>query len=115
MLGVQPGHLSEKEYHSAPVDNLCTDPVYFLENIVRYVNRGIPSLTGRQENLKLVASRGRSTLRRNYELPMVMVGLIGLATSAFALSVEEAYRLIPHQRTVFQPASARMTASEQAY
>ena len=89
--------------------------MYFLENIVRYVSRGIPSLTGRQENLKLVASRERSTLRRNYELPMVMVVLIGMATSAFALSVEEAYRLIPHQRTVFQPASARMTASERAY
>jgi hypothetical protein len=31
------------------------------------------------------------------------------------LSVEEAYRLIPHQRTVFQPATARMAASERAY
>ena len=46
---------------------------------------------------------------------IVLVGLIGIATSAFAVSVEEAYRLIPHQRTVFQSASARMPASEQAY
>src|SRR5262245_25586136 len=46
---------------------------------------------------------------------IVMVGVMGIATSGFALSVEEAYRLIPHQRTVFQPASARMTASERAY
>src|SRR5262245_31976419 len=46
---------------------------------------------------------------------IVMVGLMGIATSGFALSVEEAYRLIPHQRTVFQPTSARMTAPERAY
>jgi len=40
---------------------------------------------------------------------------MGIATSGLSLSVEEAYRLIPHQRTVFQPASAHMPASERAY
>jgi hypothetical protein len=48
-------------------------------------------------------------------LTSVVVGLMGTGTSALALSVEEAYRLIPHQRTVFQAASARMPASERAY
>jgi hypothetical protein len=53
---------------------------------------------------------------RNCELrTIVFVGLMGIATSAFGLSVEEAYRLIPHQRTVFQPAAAHMPASERAY
>ena len=53
---------------------------------------------------------------RNYALrTIVLVGLMGTATSASALSVEEAYRLIPHQQTIFQPASARMPASERAY
>jgi hypothetical protein len=45
----------------------------------------------------------------------VLVGLMGIATSTLALSVEEAYRLIPHQRTIFQAASAHMTSSERVY
>jgi hypothetical protein len=43
------------------------------------------------------------------------IGLVGFATSAFAVSVEEAYRLIPHRRTVFHSESARMPAQERAY
>ena len=46
---------------------------------------------------------------------IVLVGLMGIANSAFAVSVEEAYRLIPHQRTIFQSASARMPTAERAY
>ena len=46
---------------------------------------------------------------------LVLVGLMGIANSAIAVSVEEAYRLIPHQRTIFQSASARMPTAERAY
>ena len=41
--------------------------------------------------------------------------LVGIAVPAFSLTIEEAYRLIPHQQTVFQPTSARMAAPERAY
>ena len=44
-----------------------------------------------------------------------LVILVGIAIPAFALTIEEAYRLIPHQQTVFQSASARMAAPERAY
>src|SRR5262249_52227166 len=40
---------------------------------------------------------------------------MGIAASGLTLSVEEAYRLIPHQRTVFEPGSARMQPPERAY
>ena len=46
---------------------------------------------------------------------IVLAGLMGIAASAFALSVVEAYRLIPHRQTVFQSTSARMPANERAY
>ena len=46
---------------------------------------------------------------------MIGAGLTGIAAPAFALSVEEAYRLIPHRQTVFQPGSARMPAPERTY
>ena len=39
---------------------------------------------------------------------------MGIATAS-ASYVEKAYRLAPHRRTVFQPASARMPASQRAY
>lgn len=37
------------------------------------------------------------------------------AGSVLAVSVDEAYRLIPHRQTVFQAASAQMPAAESAY
>ena len=46
---------------------------------------------------------------------IVLVVLMGIAAPASALSVEEAYRLIPHRQTVFQPTSARMPATERTY
>ena len=47
---------------------------------------------------------------------IALAGLAGIAASAaFAVSVDEAYRLIPHRRTEFQAASARMAAAERAY
>ena len=55
-------------------------------------------------------------MKRTRALRMiVLLGLMGIAASAVTLSVEEAYRLIPHQRTVFQPGSARMQQAERAY
>ncbi len=46
---------------------------------------------------------------------IVLTALMGIAAPVFALSVEEAYRLIPHQQTVFQPTSARMATPERTY
>lgn len=49
---------------------------------------------------------------------VVMIGawLTGIAAApGFALSVEEAYRLIPHRQTVFQSTEARMPAPERSY
>ena len=46
---------------------------------------------------------------------IIFAALLGTAASAFAVSVEEAYRLIPHRQTAFQPASARMAAPDRAY
>lgn len=46
---------------------------------------------------------------------ILLVVLMGIAAPASALSVEEAYRLIPHRQTVFQSASARMPAAEGTY
>jgi len=55
-------------------------------------------------------------LRRTRALRIIVfAGLMGTAASALTLSVEEAYRLIPHQRTVFQPGSARMEPRDRAY
>ena len=41
--------------------------------------------------------------------------LILLATSAYSLTVDEAYRAIPHRRTVFAGSSGTMPAAERAY
>ncbi|MEP7364228.1 MAG: hypothetical protein ABI972_13310 [Acidobacteriota bacterium] len=46
---------------------------------------------------------------------IVLGGLLIITTSGFAVSVEEAYRLIPHQRTEFQSTTARMAGHERAY
>jgi hypothetical protein len=43
------------------------------------------------------------------------IALMGIAAPTFAVSVEEAYRLIPHRRTAFQVTSARMAAPDRAY
>lgn len=47
--------------------------------------------------------------------PIVFIALVGIAAPTFALSVEEAYRLIPHRRTGFQATSARMAGPDRAY
>ena len=46
---------------------------------------------------------------------IVFVALMGIAAPAFAVSVEEAYRLIPHWQTAFQVTSARMAAHDRSY
>lgn len=45
----------------------------------------------------------------------ILAVLVGIVSSANALSVEEAYRLIPHQRMIFRSESARMPIAERAY
>src|SRR5687767_11979593 len=45
----------------------------------------------------------------------VLIALIGIAAPTFAVSVEEAYRMIPHRRTAFQVTSARMAAPDRTY
>ncbi|MCC6540350.1 MAG: hypothetical protein IT162_22580 [Bryobacterales bacterium] len=44
-----------------------------------------------------------------------LVLLVALSPAVWAVSVEEAYRAIPHRQTVFQPAAAQMPASERVY
>ena len=46
---------------------------------------------------------------------ILLIALIAIAAPTFALSVEEAYRLIPHRRTAFQVTTARMAPPDRAY
>jgi len=47
--------------------------------------------------------------------PFVLIALLGIAATSYAVTVPEAYRLIPHRQTPFQAASARMPAAERDY
>ncbi len=46
---------------------------------------------------------------------LFLLMLAWTATAASPVSVEEAYRAIPHRQTMFQPAAAQMPAAERAY
>ncbi len=45
----------------------------------------------------------------------VFLALSGPGSALLAVSVDEAYRLIPHRQTIFQSASAQMPGAESAY
>lgn len=49
------------------------------------------------------------------KLLCAFLAISGAGSAFLALSVEEAYRLIPHRQTVFQAASAQMTGPESTY
>lgn len=46
---------------------------------------------------------------------ILLLALMTMAAPTFAVSVEEAYRLIPHRRTAFQVTSARMAVPDRTY